>query len=342
VVFEEFAKGVIAAFLIALLVETFFQLRKLLWVQAASMAAVTVLSVLLHRTDNGRLVGALGGVFENPNDLAINIAVNWPLCVAFLFLARGAFKKTLWILGIFVMLYAVQATYSRSGFLALAVAVALVLLEFGIRGKRAGLIAAAFLAFFLVLAIPSHYRDRLTTIVTLKEDEENGRLMSGGSVGARKELLKESIEATVTHPIFGVGPGNFEVVVGHWHVAHNTYFELGAEAGVPALFLFLLILYRVYRNIQLSRKSQIYAENQEFRILTGALYASFGAYLVGAFFSDTAFELFPYFLMAYTSASYRLAAQSEKVLGSLDPVGRKPLYGQLKGRTKSPGLAWNR
>jgi len=31
--------------------------------------------------------------------------------------------------------------------------------------------------------------------------------------------------------------------------------------------------------------------------------------VMGAFFADTAYQLFPYYLVAYTSAAYRIASQ---------------------------------
>src|SRR5207245_2604848 len=219
--------GVIVALLISMLVVSITQLRKLLYVQAASVAMMTVVSVLLHR--GGRLSGVLGGIFENPNDLAINIAINWPLCVAFFLLAHGPIKKGLWTLGIMGMLYGVTATYSRSGFLALAVGAAVALWEFGIRGRRLGLVLLAGIGAIALLAVaPSHYLARLETIVTMKEDVgPKGRLMSGESSEARRELLKTSVSLMVHNPVFGVGPGNFEAVSGTWRVAHNTYTQLG-------------------------------------------------------------------------------------------------------------------
>ena len=68
-----------------------------------------------------------------------------------------------------------------------------------------------------------------------------------------------------------------------------------------------------YRNLRRVQKSPIYQQDKEFRIFTGGLIASFGAYLVGAFFVDTAYNLFPYFLVAYTTGLYRIAY----------PLGRK-------------------
>ena len=73
-VMDKFSKAVIVGLLISMLVLSIAQLRKLLYVQAASVATMTVVSLLIHR-GGGRLTGALGGVFENPNELAINIAI---------------------------------------------------------------------------------------------------------------------------------------------------------------------------------------------------------------------------------------------------------------------------
>jgi O-antigen ligase len=107
--------------------------------------------------------------------------------------------------------------------------------------------------------------------------------------------------------LVGVGAGNFQVLSGSWHGAHNTYTELGAEAGIPGLILFLLVLWAAHRNLAVVQNSAIYKEDKEFRIFASALVASLGAYLLGAFFADTAYNLFPYFLVAYTTGLYRIA-----------------------------------
>jgi len=126
VVTTRLSKAVLVAVLVALVVKEFWQLKRLVWVQAAAVAGMTVMSLALHHTQGGRLVGALGGVFENPNDLAINIALNWPICVGFFFMARGL-KKVLWAVAVLAMLIGVELTYSRSGFLAISLASVLVI-----------------------------------------------------------------------------------------------------------------------------------------------------------------------------------------------------------------------
>jgi O-antigen ligase len=337
VVMTQLAKAVIVAILVALLVRELWQLKRLVWVQAAAVAAMTVISVALHRMPGGRLVGALGGVFENPNDLAINIALNWPICVAFFFLARGM-KKALWAFAVVVMLVGVELTYSRSGFLAIALAAVLVVWQFAIRERRFQLLLAAFFLGILVLiTMPGHYVARLASIVTGNEVES----MDRGSIKARENLLAACVSTALHHPVFGVGAGNFEVTAGDWHVAHNTYAEIAAEAGFPAFVLFIMVLYRTVRNLKLTRKSLAYEIDPDIHGLAGALWVSVAAYLVSAFFASTEYSFYPYFLVAYTTALYQITTERERVMAAQSPSslteGKRRYGGRQRGE-----LAWTR
>ena len=305
---SKLSKGVVAAILVSLVVQELWQLKRLIWVQAAAVAAITMLSVGLHRTEGGRLVGAMHGILENPNDLATNIALNWPLCVAFFFLARG-YRKLLWGVAILVMLVAVQMTYSRGGFLSIALAAMLVVWEFAIRGRRLSvLLVAGILGVIILVTSPGHYAARIASIVTGQQEDSLDR----GSREARKQLLILSVETALRHPIFGVGAGNFEVTNGSWRVAHNAYTELAAEGGIPALILFVLVFYCTFRNLRRVRKSQAYKRDPVIRGLTGGLWVSAAAYVMSAFFASTEYSMYPYFLVAYTTALYQISrSQSE-------------------------------
>jgi O-antigen ligase len=320
-VYEKFSKAIIVAFLVTLLVDSFEQLRKLLWVQAASLALTTIASVLIHHTDQGRLIGALGGIFENPNDLAINISINWPLCLAFLLAARGMARKAVWSIGVLAMLLGVVLTYSRSGLLAMMVGVTICVWEFGVKGKRFHLIAMAALLCVVgagVVVGTPHYLARVASLFQGNIEGSGDR----GSLEARREILVDSIEEAIHHPIFGVGAGNFGAATLTWRVTHNTYTEFAAEGGFPALFLFLAIMYLAARNLRRTRLLPAYRENPEIRLFTQALWASLIAFAVGSLFASFEYQLFPYFMVAYTSVMYRLA--SENSLQSTNETPRKP------------------
>ena len=331
------SKSVIVALLVALLVREMWQLKRLVWVQAASVALMTFLSVAVHHTHGGRLVGVLGGVFDNSNDLAINIALNWPICVAFFFMARGM-KKALWAGAVLIMLFGVELTYSRSGFLAISLAAILVLWEFGIRARRFQLIfVAGLLAILLLVVMPGHYMARLASIVSGSEVNS----MDRGSRAAREELLVKSIQTAIHNPIFGVGAGNFEVLGGSWRVAHNTYTEIAAEAGFPALILFLMVIYRSFRNVKQVRKSELYGTDSEIRGLAGGLWVSLFAYSISAFFASTEYSMYPYFLVAYTTALYQIVSERQKALAGESPAGES--RGERKyGSRARRELVWTR
>jgi O-antigen ligase len=325
-VFERFSKTVIISFLVTMLIDQFDQLRRLLWVQAASMVVTTISSILIHHTDKGRLIGALGGIFENPNDLAINISINWPLCLGFLLAARGMGKKVVWGVGVVAMLLGVILTYSRSGLLAMMMAVGICLWEFGIKGKRIQLIIAAVILGFVGLgamfAIP-HYITRVESLFkgNIQGSEDHG------SLEARKEVLILAVMETVHHPIFGIGAGNFGAASGTWRVTHNTYMEFAAEGGLPAVFLFVAILFLAMRNINRTRSLSAYRDSSELRLFTGALWASLAAFMVGALFASFEYHLFPYYMVAYSSVLYRLARErSEQGTGE---IVQEPVKGNI-------------
>src|SRR2546426_9946488 len=341
-VFSKFSKGVIVALLITLLVQSLPQLRKLLLVQAAAVALMTISSVIIH-PGGMRLQGVLGGIFQNPNDLAINIAINWPLCLALFFRARDIGKKLFWLICLVGMLYAVVATYSRSGLLAMIVSVLVCLWEFGIRGKRFAMIMIAGVIGIVGIGVAISTPNYVTRVESLFRGNIEG---SGdkGSLEARRELLKESIRLSFQHPLFGVGPGNFPAATESWRVTHNTYTELSAEGGFPALILFVVILGLAFRNVRRVRKTDQYRRSREIQLFTSAMWAGLAAYVVGAAFASTEYQLFPYFMVAYTSVLYRLASQPIQEAEGLprgsqrDQTGRR----ELRDEARKPEFAWNR
>jgi O-antigen ligase len=306
-VFESFDKAVIVAMLIGMTVVTTWELRKLLWIQVSAVAMVTVASILLGHFKDGRLEGIQKSILENPNDLAISIAISFPIGLAFLLHARG-FRKALWGIALVFMALGVVLTYSRSGLMALILSLAICVWEYGIKGKRRSIVVITAVGLVIGMGAAlstAHYRARVESIV-LGNIEGSG---DKGSLEARKALLKKSLMVAAAHPLVGVGPGCFMLVDQGWVVAHNSYTELAAEAGFPSLILFLWAVGASLKNIAQARKSAHYKEDPEFRLFTQALWAGIVAYLMGACFASTEYNLYPYFMMAYTCAMVRISSQ---------------------------------
>jgi O-antigen ligase len=324
-VINKFSKGVIVAVLIYMVATSVNEVRKLLVIQASAVALVTVASVFVHHTEWGRLMGIQKGILENPNDLAINIAINFPLCVAFFFAAQKTARKLFWGVSLVFMSYAVIATYSRSGLIAMLVTVAICIWEFGIRGKRTVVIVSAALAALVgvgVVLVTPHYLVRVESMFRGNIEGSGDR----NSLAAREELLKESLILMVKHPLFGVGPGNFPSYTQTWRVVHNTYTELGAEAGLPGVGLYVLLLALSIRKIKRVRKLPGYRDHEDIRLWTSALWAAMAAYIAGAMFASTEYNLFPYFMVGYICAVYQIASVSQ--------VAKDPLEDDAAGLEK--------
>jgi O-antigen ligase len=87
------------------------------------------------------------------------------------------------------------------------------------------------------------------------------------STRARKMLFQESVRLMLEHPLFGVGPGIFSAALASeqkqlgqrqtWREAHNSFTQLGSEAGIPALGLYLAaMLYCMKRTVSIFRRAR--------------------------------------------------------------------------------------
>jgi O-antigen ligase len=314
------------------------------------VAIVTIASLIVHHTEDGRLMGIQQGILENPNDLAINIAINFPLCMAFMFASKGGMRKLLWSFALICLLVGVVATYSRSGMIAMMITAIVCLWEFGVKGRRFMLLGVTMILGVLALgglvASPK-YRSRMASLFqrpgASSFSEGSMEAHGEGSLEQRTALLKESISLMLHHPIFGVGPGNFPAITEEWRVAHNTYTELGAEGGIPALGLFLALLFVSMGRIKRVYKLPGYKTDPEIRIWTSALWAALAGYAAGALFASTEYNLFPYFIVGYICALSRIASKPAEVTSTAsdDPQnGSREKLGYGENRERE--LAWSR
>jgi O-antigen ligase len=214
----DFSKVLIIVVVMTLAVNTWKRLCLLIVTQAASVAVISVVAVLKGHLLLGRLETTLGGNYSDPNELALEIVISLPLCLALVFLSRGRVWKAAWALAIVVMTYAVLLTGSRGGSLALIVVAVVCLWDFAIRGRRRYLLVLAAVAFVMLwLSSSAMLVARLKGTFDSKEDTASAY----GSAQERQQLFLRSIEVTASHPLFGIGPGNFAQVSGWWQPTHN-------------------------------------------------------------------------------------------------------------------------
>jgi O-antigen ligase len=190
--------------------------------------------------EGDRLRGAIGGIFGNPNDLAMNMVVFLPFAILWMFRDVPAWKRGIAGASALLMLVTIVFTRSRAGTVGLIAMVGLLVIN-SIRVKPA--IAAATLVAVLVAIpfAPSSYWDRMSSIFEKEKD-------ATGSRQARIELMKEGLRVYLEHPIVGVGLGQFinfdpEDRQNAWRVTHNALLQVATELGTLGLVPFLYLLW---------------------------------------------------------------------------------------------------
>ncbi|MFZ0759494.1 MAG: O-antigen ligase family protein [Candidatus Sulfotelmatobacter sp.] len=303
----DFAKVYIVWVLTFLLVTDYGRLRRIIYIQSASVAVISAVSIIMGHS-RPRLEGVLGGIYSNPNDLAFAIVLTLPFCLAFLLTAKGAVTKLCWIAAMLIMALALFMTASRAGFITLVISGTVCLWHFGVKGRRFYLIAVSGLTVVLLLVVAGGPLMSRMTAITGNTDTQMGAV-AYESYEARKYLMNRAVEGIEHYPILGLGVRNFQVYSGVWHDVHMTYLQIAVEGGIPSLILYLLFFASAFRNLrQLRRRQDLDVHTTLF---VGGLHSSMIGFVVGALFAPEAYQFFPYFSVAYTSALVAMIAERE-------------------------------
>jgi O-antigen ligase len=266
-----------------------------------------------------RVMGSVGGMMENPNDMALNMVVFLPLAV-FLALRSGSTVKRLIAAGCAAaMMGAIVATGSRGGFLGFAVMLA-VLAVTTIRKHPAFVVAGALAVLCALPVVPQSYWRRIASITDESKDDVQ-------SSQARRTLMGESLDAFLQNPVTGVGAGQFkdwnpQGRTEAWHEAHNVWLQVSAELGIFGVGIFLFLVFRAFYSVirtrRLLRRMGVAAgravaprgrkarppETEEALLdaHSAAMAASLAGWFVCAFFSSVAYNWTFYYLLALAAA----------------------------------------
>ena len=193
--------------------------------------------------EGNRVRGSVGGMFENPNDLALNLVTFLAPTLFIIFQEKRASRRLFASAIAAAMLAAIVCTKSRSGFLGLIAMAAIVL--YYMAQKKPAIVVGVILAAFMALPVmPSSFWDRMDSIVNADED-------TSGSRAARLRLFDQGIEVFLENPVTGIGAGQFQNYTGpgmveKWRVTHNVWLQVAAELGIFGLMIFAFMVLRAY------------------------------------------------------------------------------------------------
>lgn len=185
-----------------------------------------------HR-EGGRLVGFA----QNPNFLGALLAL--PFVAAAGLALRH--RRPGWLVPAGVCVAAMAATQSRGAFVSAAAGVAVVLLQGRRRGIQVAIVAAAVvLGTVFPAAIDSVEHVAIG-------DRPAAELSQNSSV--REHVAWYAAKVAAEHPLRGIGYGVFPSYaensprLGIYIATHNDYLRLAAETGIPALLVFLVLIW---------------------------------------------------------------------------------------------------
>ncbi len=237
--------------------------------------------------------------------------------------ARSMPARLFWGGGTVVILVTIIFTFSRGGFVGLAMMMLSWVMTTKNKAKAMGTLA---MAGALVIAVaPAEYWARLESI---KETDSGTAQLRRNNWSAARRMFYDS-------PIWGVGGNNFGVLLPDYAVeyseerkptrwgraTHSMYFQLLADFGLLGVLLICYVLLLNFRDlrqvISLSRSGRCPPSIGQ---LAGFLQVSWVGFLVPAAFLSVLGYPHLYYLTALTVVVHRLAfAESEAV--AIEPVG---------------------
>ena len=306
-------------FFVAALAISFRNCRQLMYVNvaAAVMTLLTCIAFGTHGEDGRYRVPGGVGAFDNSNELAMQLLGGITQFV-YLFSQKNRVGKVVAALGIGLSMPYLFWTGSRGGVVG-AIAYVLLLLYIS-RHRVRVLVAITVLAVVGAAFAPTAILHRLTLLTGEEEISSKSDLSAVASQMSRFNLLKRSISETMTHPLLGVGPGQFPVQVmeeakakNTWYQylgTHNSYTQVSSECGIPAFICYFAVIVMCFTlNFKLWRRFRNQPKCADITSLCVALLSGAVVYAVCSFFFHMAYSGTLPLIAGQTLALYLAAKQ---------------------------------
>jgi O-antigen ligase len=275
------------------------------YLASAAMYAAVIVARFDVSTGSDWRLGHL--YYYDANDFATLAVTATPFGLYFLHAARGVVMRALVAASLAVLTLAFVWSGSRGGFLALTAVGIFVVVRYREIPLRWRMSATALVLVVLLGTASDKYWQQMSTITS--ESDYNWT----GETG-RLQIWERGIGYMVAHPVFGVGPSNFQTAEGtisplaerqqfgigvRWSAAHNTFVQAGAELGFPGLIFFIAILVTAFRALrQAHQRTSAAPDAGRAAELTRALTASLIGFVIGSIFLSLTYSEMLYTLLA--------------------------------------------
>jgi len=258
------------------------------------------------------------------NGAALLFAMVIPLCY-FAWESGRTWFRWVMLMGIPVLLHAIMLSFSRGAMLTAGVGALWILL----RSRNKKLLAILYsLAFVMILATAGkEVQERFMSISKSDADD---------SAQSRLTTWKIAMRMMSEQPIFGFGIRNSQLFTFDYgadmqgRAIHSQYLQTGADSGVVALVLYILLLGSVITGLwQVRRMLRPFRdpESEGVRGMTSAIECGLVSFCFGALFLSLEHFEMPYILMLI---AVQLLAIMRSIYANTDPEYLTALAAQAK------------
>lgn len=242
------------------------------------------------------------GIFNDPNDIGLLFVMALPMA-AYLSAHAGFFGRWFWRAGVALLLWGVYLTQSRGTQLAVLVMGAVFL------WRRRGAVTALVLSAGGLIGLMLLPSSRMTELDASEE-----------SALGRVDAWYEGLDMFKTHPLFGVGAGNFTDY--NELTAHNSFVLVLAETGFLGFVTWLAFVgYGFWMMTTLLNHQPEWSPGQGEAsewpaelALSLTLLCALSGFFAAAFFLSRSYNIMLYTLAAIVVAQYMGARQRHPTL----------------------------
>jgi putative inorganic carbon (hco3(-)) transporter len=320
-----FAKDSVIVVVIVILLQTIKTWRRVIWTLLVAGIFLGTLSVFQYATDsfNNNYAGFAEANIQNisgetndyrsagpigdPNYYAQVIGIIIPLALDRFQREKRFIFKGLAAWAFFVAMASVALTYSRGGFLAMLISLAV---YFFIYPPKIIYIPVAIVGVLgLAMLAPPQYFDRIFSLSEFFNTKTGGTVVEDVAFQGRASENLAAVEMVKANPLFGVGLSNFSLMFNQYskqsglarhateRAAHNLYLEVVAEMGLIGFLLFSYILYTSIKTVFRAWKFFVRIRAADYAGMTAGFGAALIGYLFAAFFIHNAFPRYFYLMI---------------------------------------------
>ncbi|MBV7337968.1 O-antigen ligase family protein [Chloroflexi bacterium TSY] len=278
---------------------------------------------IIGQSNSPRISGPL-----SPNFFALVMVVLVPLALERFWNEESIILRILAAWSLTACVLTIVFTFSRGGFLAMGLVLALTMLRYP--PKPMVVLITAVVVVLIVPFVPAQYMARMGTMFEalpfVGRDTGPSVVVEEVSFRGRLSEMTVAVQMFADHPLFGVGLGNYNSNYLDYsrglgldkrleaRSAHSLYLEVAAETGVVGLLTFGLLLWMAFTSVGQAHRLFQQAELSDYANITSAISIGLIGYFTGSIFLHAAFPRYFWLLLGIAFAIPQVAEhEAEKV-----------------------------